>query len=56
MENEYVPYGSVNVIELAVEDFIVPLSVTDHNVLDGSPDSMNIIVYVAVVFETKMTV
>ena len=42
---EYVPFGSVNVIVPDVDDSLVPLSVTDHDVPDGNPDSVNVTVY-----------
>ncbi len=39
---EYVPLGSVKVIVDVVEDCVDPLSVTDHDVPDGRPDSVNV--------------
>ena len=42
---EYVPFGSVNVIVPDVDDSLVPLSVTDHDVPDGNPVSVNVTVY-----------
>ena len=42
---EYVPFGSVNVIVSVVDDSLVPLSVTDHDVPDGRPDSAKVTVY-----------
>ena len=44
MVYEYVPLGSVNVIVLVKEDCIVPFKVTDHDVPDGRPDSVNVTV------------
>jgi hypothetical protein len=45
IEYEYVPFAAVNVIVLVVEDSVVPLNVTDHDVPDGRPDSVNVTVY-----------
>ena len=42
---KYVPFGSVNGIVPDVDDSLVPLSVTDHDVPDGNPDSVNVTVY-----------
>ena len=42
---EYDPLGSENEIVSVVEDSFFPLSVTDHEVPDGRPDSENVIVY-----------
>jgi len=42
---EYVPFGKENVIVPDVDDSLVPLSVTDHDVPDGRPDSVNVTVY-----------
>ena len=41
----YVPFGSVNVIVSDVDDSLVPLSVTDQDVPDGNPVSVNVTVY-----------
>ena len=45
---EYVPFGKENVIVPDVDDSLVPLSVTDHDVPDGNPDSVNVTEYSAV--------
>ena len=42
MENEYVPSGTENVIEDDVDDSVVPLNITDHDVPGGRPDSVNV--------------
>ena len=42
---EYVPFGSVNVIVSDVDDSLVPLSVTDHEIPDGNPVAVNVTVY-----------
>ena len=42
---EYVPFGSENVMVFVVEDSVVPLRVTDHDVPDGRPDSVNVTLY-----------
>ena len=42
---EYVPFGTENVIVPDVDDSLVPLSVTDHDVPDGNPVSVNVTVY-----------
>ena len=42
---EYVPFGKENVIVPDVDDSLVPLSVTDHDVPDDNPDSVNVTVY-----------
>ena len=46
IEYEYVPFGIENVIVFVVEDLVIPFSVTDHEVPDGRPDSVNVTVYV----------
>jgi len=43
--NEYVPLGTVNVIEDDVDDNVDPLNVTDHDVPDCRPDSVNVTEY-----------
>ena len=53
---EYDPLGSENEIVSVVEDSFVPLSVTDHNVPDGNPDSENVIVYLLTVTLTWVNV
>ena len=45
-EKGYVPFGSENTIEEVVDDFDAPPSVTDQDVPDGRPDSVNVTVYV----------
>ena len=42
----YVPFGSVNVIVLFVDVSVVPFNVTDHDVPDANPVSVNATVYV----------
>ena len=37
---------SSNIIALVVDDFVVPFRVTDQDVPVGSPDSVNVTVYV----------
>ena len=39
---EYVSFGSENVMVFVVEDSVVPLRVTDHDVPDGRPVSVNV--------------
>ena len=46
MEQEYVPQGSWNVIVLLVDVSVVPFKVTDQDVPDGRPDSVNVTVKV----------
>ena len=53
---EYVPFGSVNVIVPDVDDSLVPLSVTDHDVPDGRPDSIKVIIYLLTVVLTCVNV
>ena len=45
---EHVQFGKENVIVPDVDDSLVPLSVTDHDVPDGNPDSVNVTEYSAV--------
>ena len=45
MVNEYVPLGTVNVIEDVSDCSVTPPSVTDHDVPDGRPDSVNVTEY-----------
>jgi len=49
MLNEYVPLGSVNEMVFVVDVSVLPFNVTDHDVPDGNPDSVNVIVYEVVV-------
>ena len=42
---EYVPFGTENVIVSVVDDFVVPLNVTDHEVPDERPDSVKVTEY-----------
>ena len=53
---EYDPLGSENEIVSVVEDSFVLLSVTDHDVPDGNPDSENVIVYLLTVTLTWVNV
>lgn len=53
---EYIPFGSVNVIVLDVDDSLVPLKVTDHDVPDGRPDSVNVTVYLLTDFVVGVNV
>ncbi len=53
---EYVPFGSVNVIVPDVDDSLVPLSVTDHDVPDGNPDSVNVTVYLLTDFVVEVVI
>ena len=53
---EYVPFGSVNVIVPDVDDSLVPLSVTDHDVPDGNPVSVNVTVYLLTDFVVGVNV
>ena len=46
IEYEYVPIGIENVIVFVVEDLVISFSVTDHDVPDGNPLSVNVTVYV----------
>ncbi len=39
---EYVPFESENVIVFVLEDNVVPLKVTDHDVPDWEPDSVKV--------------
>ena len=44
---EYVPFGSLNVIVLVVDEYeLPPVMFTYHIVPEGNPDSVNVIVYV----------
>ena len=54
MLNEYVPLGSVNEMVFVVDVSVLPLNVTDHEVPEGRPDSMNVISYVTKWKETDM--
>ena len=53
---EYDPLGSENEIVSVMDDSFVPLSVTDHDVPDGRPDSENVIVYLLTVTLTWVNV
>ena len=53
---EYVPFGSENEIVSFVEDSFVPLSMTDHDVPDGRPDSIKVIIYLLTVVLTCVNV
>jgi hypothetical protein len=44
---EYVPFASVNTIEVVLEDRVVPFRVTDHEVPDERPDSVKVTAKVA---------
>jgi hypothetical protein len=43
----YVPFASLNTIVAEVDGTVVPFSVTDHVVPEGSPVSVNVTVYIA---------
>ena len=45
MEYEYVPLGSENEIVFVVDDSVFPFNVTDQDVPDGRPVSVNVTVY-----------
>ena len=45
IEYEYVPFGKEKVIVFVVEDNVVPLKVTDHDVPEERPDSVKVTVY-----------
>ena len=42
---EYVPFNAKKDIALVVDDNVAPFRVTDHEVPDGRPDSLNNTVY-----------
>ena len=54
IEYEYVPLGTENVIVFVLEDNVVPLKVTDHEVPDGRPDSVKVTLYVTSVKVTDI--
>ena len=45
---EYVPFGTKNVFVSVVEFYIAPFKVTDQNLPDGRPDSVNVTAYILV--------
>ena len=51
---EYVPLGKENVIVFVVDDSVVPKRVTDHDVPDGKPDSVNDTAYLTSENETNL--
>jgi len=56
MLNEYVPLGSANEMVLVVDVSVVPFNVTDHDVPDGRPDSVNDTLYVTSVDVTVLLI